>query len=129
MPTLFTRIISGEIPCHKLHEDERYFSFLDIRPVAPGHALVIPKDETDRFFDLSPHLLEGILPFAQQVASALEKEVRCDRVGLMVAGLEVPHAHLHLVPINQIDDLNFANAQPADPDALAALAKRIQTHL
>ena len=129
MPTLFTRIISGEIPSHKLLEDDRFFAFLDIRPVAPGHALVIPKNETDRFFDLEEDFLKEILPFSQRVARALEQTVPCNRVGIMVAGLEVPHAHLHLVPINGIGDLNFANATPGEPEELAALAEQIRNNL
>ena len=129
MATLFTRIIQGEIPSHKLLEDEQFFAFLDIRPIAPGHTLVIPKQETDRFFDLETDLLQDILPFSQRIAKALEQVIPCDRVGLMVAGLEVPHAHLHLVPINGIGDLTFANAAPAAPEALAELAEQIRTHL
>lgn len=130
MPTIFTKIIAGEIPCHKLAEDDRYLSFLDIRPIAVGHALVIPKIEVDYIFDLEDEVLSGLLPFGKAVAKALGEEVPCKRVGVMVAGLEVPHAHVHLVPMNAIADLNFAHANP-DPDhgELAALAERVRARL
>jgi len=100
MATLFSKLISGELPAHVLHEDQNYFSFLDINPMAKGHALVIPKREEDYFFDLSDEELSGILPFARKVAVAIEKVVDCKRVGISVVGLEVPHAHLHLITLN-----------------------------
>jgi len=127
MSTLFTRIIRGEIPCHKIYEDADYFAFLDIRPIAEGHTLLVPKVENDRLFDLPEHLLAGLLPAARPIARALEKVVSCQRVGLMVAGLEVPHTHLHLVPMRDIGDLNFANATASDPSTLAALAQKIRS--
>lgn len=129
MPSIFTKIINGEIPCHKLLENEQFFSFLDIRPVAPGHALVIPKVEIDRYFDLPDELLCGIMPFAKKVADAIEKSVPCMRVGVMIAGLEVPHAHVHLIPIQSVTDLNFANAKDASQTELANLAETIRNHL
>lgn len=125
MSSIFTKIIQGDIPCHKIAENEHFFSFLDIRPIAPGHTLIVPKVEIDRFFDLDNDLLSTIMPFAKPIATAIEAVVPCERVGLMVAGLEVPHAHLHLVPIQGIGDLSFANAKPATNDALAAMAKQI----
>jgi histidine triad (HIT) family protein len=125
MSSIFTKIIQGDIPCHKIAEDDQFFAFLDIRPIAPGHTLIVPKVEIDRFFDLDNDLLSTIMPFAKPIATAIEAVVPCDRVGLMVAGLEVPHAHLHLVPIQGIGDLNFTNAKPATNDALAAMAKQI----
>ena len=125
MSSIFTKIIQGDIPCHKIAENDQFFAFLDIRPIAPGHTLVIPKVEIDRFFDLDNQILSHVLPFAKPIATAIEAVIPCDRVGLMVAGLEVPHAHLHLVPIQGIGDLNFANAKPATNDALAAMAKQI----
>ena len=125
MSSIFTKIIQGDIPCHKIAENEHFFAFLDIRPIAPGHTLIVPKVEIDRFFDLDNDLLSTIMPFAKPIATAIEAVVPCDRVGLMVAGLEVPHAHLHLVPIQGIGDLSFANAKPATNDALAAMAKQI----
>ena len=125
MSSIFTKIIQGDIPCPKIAENDQFFAFLDIRPIAPGHTLVIPKVEVDRFFDLDDPILSHVLPFAKPIATAIEAVVPCDRVGLMVAGLEVPHAHLHLVPIQGIGDLSFANAKPATDDALAAMAKHI----
>ena len=129
MSSIFTKIINGEIPCHKIAENDQFFAFLDIRPIAPGHTLVIPKVEIDRFFDLDNDVLSHFLPFAKPIAEAIEKVVPCERVGLMVAGLEVPHAHLHLVPIRTIGDLSFANAQPADQDALSQMAQHISAQL
>lgn len=130
MPTIFTKIIAGEIPCHKLAENDTYLSFLDIRPIAHGHALVIPKLEVNYIFDLEDELLQGLLTFGKPIAKALEAEVTCKRIGIMVAGLEVPHAHVHLVPMNAISDLNFANANPEpDHDALGALAERVRARL
>ena len=129
MSSIFTKIIQGDIPCHKIAENEHFFAFLDIRPIAPGHTLIVPKVEIDRFFDLDNDLLSTIMPFAKPIATAIEAVVPCDRVGLMVAGLEVPHAHLHLVPIQGIGDLSFANAKPATNDALAAMAKQITAAL
>ena len=129
MASLFTKIINGEIPCHKIGEDDNYLAFLDIRPVNPGHTLVIPKKEVDYIFDLDDHLLSGIMVYAKKIAHAIKKEVECRRVGIMVAGLEVPHAHIHLIPIFQIADLNFANAKPAENDELAEIAAKIRKHV
>ena len=124
--TLFTKIIKGEIPCHKLYEDEDYFSFLDIKPLKPGHALVIPKVEVDYLFDLEDELLSGLLTVARPIARAIEQCVDCERIGLMVAGLEVPHTHVHLVPISSVGDLNFAHATETPPGELAELAGKIR---
>ncbi|MCU6768961.1 HIT family protein [Barnesiella propionica] len=107
MPSIFSRIIAGEIPCYKVAEDERYFAFLDISPVAKGHTLVVPKHEEDYIFDLEEDVLAGLTLFARKVARALEKAVPCRRVGVAVMGLEVPHVHIHLVPINKESDMNF----------------------
>jgi histidine triad (HIT) family protein len=126
MPSLFTKIVKGEIPCHKIMEDDQYLAFLDIRPINPGHALVIPKREIDYIFDLDDELLGGLMVFAKTVAGKIRKCVECQRVGVMVAGLEVPHAHVHLVPIVSIHDLNFAKAKPASNDELAKLAEKIR---
>ncbi|MCA9394270.1 MAG: HIT family protein [Candidatus Omnitrophica bacterium] len=127
MSTLFTKIVNGEIPCHKILEDDRYLAFLDIRPINPGHTLVIPKQETDYIFDLEDDLLKGAIVFAKRVAAMIEKVVTCERIGIMVAGLEVPHAHIHLIPINAVSDLNFAKAKESDPQELATLAARISS--
>ena len=109
MPTLFTRIIQGEIPYHRVAESDIFLAFLDINPLRAGHTLVVPKVEQDYIFNLPPQYLQGMLPFAQRVARAIEQVVTCKRIGLAVIGLEVPHAHLHLVPISQEGDLNFTN--------------------
>lgn len=126
MPTIFTKIISGEIPCAKLYEDEHFLSFLDIRPIRTGHALLIPKRETNYIFDLQDDLLSKLLVTARPIARAIEKHVPCKRIGLMVAGLEVPHCHLHLVPIDDVGDLSFAKARPVDPASLLPLAEIIR---
>ena len=129
MPTLFTRIVNGEIPCHKLYEDEYCLSFLDLRPINPGHALVIPKQEIDYIFDVPDDLLQRMITVAKRVANAIDQAVPCKRVGVIVAGLEVPHAHIHLVPIHGIGDINFANAKDATQDELAATAAAIRAQL
>jgi len=129
MSSIFTRIINGEIPCHKLREDERFLAFLDIHPINPGHALVVPKAEVDELFDLEDADLGGLLPFARPVARAIRQVVPCARVGLLVAGLEVPHAHLHLVPFTDMGELSFSRARPGDPEALVALAEQIRARL
>jgi len=108
MPTIFSRIVSGEIPSYRIHEDERYYAFLDINPLARGHTLVIPKVETDYLFDLEDDLLGGMLVFAKKVARAIDRTMECKRVGLAVLGLEVPHAHIHLIPINSLYDIEFS---------------------
>jgi histidine triad (HIT) family protein len=107
MPTLFTRIIQGEIPCHKVAESDQFFSFLDIHPLAMGHTLVIPKVEVDYFFDLEDPLLSDLMVFSKRVAAAIRETVPCKRIGLSVVGLEVPHAHLHLIPLQSIQDMSF----------------------
>ena len=129
MPTIFTKIIEGEIPCEKIYENETYVSFLDIRPISKGHTLLIPKAEVDYFFDLDDQLLSGILPIAKTIAKALKKVIQCQRVGVMVAGMEVPHAHLHLVPITSEAQLSFANARPGVPAELKALGEEIRAAL
>jgi len=105
--SIFTKLINEEIPSFKIAENEKFYAFLDISPLRPGHTLVVPKQETDRFFDLSEELLSELLVFARPIAMAIEKSFQCNRCGIAVIGLEVPHAHLHLVPINSADDLNF----------------------
>lgn len=109
MATIFTKIINGEIPCYKIAEDENFISFLDINPLKSGHALVVPKVEIDYIFDNTDETLSQILVFAKKVAKAIEANVECKRIGLVVVGLEVPHTHIHLVPINHEKDLVFAN--------------------
>jgi histidine triad (HIT) family protein len=126
MPTLFSRIVAGEIPCHKIAEDDRFLAFLDIMPLAQGHTLVIPKLEVDRFFDLPDDLLSGINVFARDVALKLERTIPCERVGVAVIGLEVPHAHVHLIPLNGVADINFERPKmKVSQDDLAAIAAQI----
>jgi histidine triad (HIT) family protein len=105
--TIFSKIIAGEIPSYKIAENEKFFAFLDIFPLREGHVLVVPKTETDKFFDLSDDYLSEMLVFAKPIAKAIERSFNCDRCGIEVIGLEVPHAHLHLIPINSANDLNF----------------------
>ena len=107
MASIFTKIIQGEIPCYKIAEDENFIAFLDITPIARGHVLVVPKQECDKIFDVNLEILSKWLVFAQPIAKAIEKTFPCKRCGISVIGLEVPHAHMHLVPINSADDLNF----------------------
>jgi histidine triad (HIT) family protein len=126
MPTLFSRIVAGEIPCHKIAEDDRFLAFLDIMPLAQGHTLVIPKLEVDRFFDLPDDLLSDINVFARDVALKLERTIPCERVGVAVIGLEVPHAHVHLIPLNGVADINFERPKmKVSQDDLAAIAAQI----
>ncbi len=108
MSTIFTKIVQGEIPSYKIAEDEKYYAFLDINPLAKGHTLVIPKEETDYFFDLDEDLLAGMMVFSKKIAKAIEKVVPCNRIGVAVLGLEVPHAHIHLIPINSEADISFS---------------------
>ena len=109
MPTIFSKIIAGEIPCYKIAESEKYLAFLDINPLAKGHTLVIPKQETDYIFNINDEELAGLHLFAKKIAKAIEKAVSCKRIGMAVIGLEVPHAHIHLIPINHVGDINFSN--------------------
>ena len=107
MASIFSKIIAGEIPCYKIAEDEKYFAFLDINPMSKGHTLVIPKEEVDYIFDLSDDQYEGLMRFSKKVAAAIEKVIQCNRIGLLVFGLEVPHAHVHLIPINDASDMSI----------------------
>lgn len=126
MATIFTKIINGEIPCHRIAEDDSFIAFLDISPIQRGHALVVPKLEEDYIFNLPEDLLARMLPFAQRVAQAIESVVDCNRIGLAVLGLEVPHAHIHLVPINREGDLNFSNKRvEMSQEEFVELAKQI----
>lgn len=109
MATIFSKIIAGDIPSYKVAEDAHYFAFLDINPMAEGHTLVVPKEETDYIFDLDDDRLSGLILFARKVGKAIEKAIPCQRVGLMVIGLEVPHAHIHLIPIQKEGDMSLTN--------------------
>jgi histidine triad (HIT) family protein len=124
--TIFSKIIAGEIPAYKIAEDDQFFAFLDIFPLVEGHVLVIPKLEVDKFFDVPDDYLSRMLVFSKPIARAIEKSFRCNRCGLAVVGLEVPHAHLHLVPINGIDDLNFTRGKlKLSPEQLKAAQEKI----
>ncbi len=128
MATLFTRIIQGEIPCHKIAENDKFIAFLDITPVAKGHTLVVPKMEVDYFFDLNSELLAEINLFAKEVASKLQRTIPCRRIGVAIIGLEVPHAHVHLIPLNTMADINFSAARlQMSSDELAGLATEIRS--
>jgi histidine triad (HIT) family protein len=130
MASIFTKIVQGEIPCHKIAEDEKYFAFLDISPLAKGHTLVIPKQEVDYIFDLEDDVLAGLNVFAKKIAKAIDKSVACKRVGVAVIGLEVPHTHIHLVPLNNIGDLNFENPKLSpSQEELAEVAEAIRKNL
>ena len=129
MPSIFTRIVAREIPAHILHEDSDFLAFLDVRPIREGHSIVISKAEVPDVFDLPEALLAGLLPFAQPVAQAIQHVTQAMRVGIAVIGLEVPHAHLHLVPIDGLHDLDFRRARPAADEELAAAAERIRAAL
>lgn len=126
MASIFSRIVAGEIPCYKVAEDDRYFAFLDISPVAKGHTLVIPKQEVDYIFDLDDETYSGLMAFARRVARALEGAVACKRVGVAVMGLEVPHAHIHLIPITTEGDMNFFREKLSLPaEEMAEIAAKI----
>jgi histidine triad (HIT) family protein len=129
MPSIFTRIVNREIPAHVLREDDDFLAFLDVRPIRAGHSLVIPKQEIDDLFDLPEGLLSGLLVFARPVAHAIRQVSGAQRVGVAVVGIEVPHAHIHLVPLDGIDDLDFRKAKQADDADLAAVAERIRSAL
>ncbi|MFN6375627.1 MAG: HIT family protein [Chitinophagia bacterium] len=130
MASIFSKIIAGEIPSYKIAENEMFYAFLDVFPLVPGHTLVVPKLETDRLFDLTEEELSSILLFSQPIARAIENAFPCQRCGIAVVGLEVPHAHVHLVPINSADDLNFTRTKLKPlPDELKQAQSRILQHL
>lgn len=130
MPSIFTKIIRGEIPCYKIAEDENYFAFLDIRPLKRGHTLVIPKKEVDYLFDLDEETYMGLHAFAREVALGLKKAIPCTRIATAVLGLEVPHAHIHLVPIDKESDLRFSNPRvELSAEEFAATAEAIREQL
>lgn len=128
--TLFSKIIAGEIPSYKIAESEKFYAFLDVFPLREGHTLVVPKMETDKLFDLEDTYLADMLTFAKPIAHAIEKAFQCNRCGLSVIGLEIPHAHLHLVPISSANDINFTQAKPkASDEALKAAQQKILSQL
>lgn len=127
--TIFSRIINGEIPCYKIAEDEQYYAFLDIRPLNAGHTLVVPKIETDYIFDLSDEQLAGLMIFAKKVAKAIERVVSCERIGIAVIGLEVPHCHVHLTPINTVHDMDFRKTKEISNEEMQSLAEKIRAEV
>ncbi|WP_299161263.1 HIT family protein [uncultured Tenacibaculum sp.] len=128
MASIFTKIISGEIPSYKIAEDENYFAFLDINPNAKGHTLVIPKREENKLFDLSKEEYDGLMSFSYRVAKAIEKTIPCKRVGMSVIGLEVPHVHVHLIPLNAMSDIQFIEKVKLSSEEFVALAEGISTN-
>ncbi len=130
MSTLFTKIVNGEIPCYKIAEDENYLAFLDISPLAIGHTLVIPKKEIDYIFNLDDELLAGLHLFSKKVAKALEKAIPCKRIGVAIIGLEVPHTHIHLIPLQTVQDINFSREKMVvSKEILEETAKKIVAKL
>ncbi|GAB3905339.1 HIT domain-containing protein [Larkinella knui] len=129
MASIFSRIVTGEIPAHKIAETDDYLAFLDVFPIVRGHTLVIPKKEIDYLFDLDDELYVGLMRFARQIAPAIEKAVPCKRIGVSVIGLEVPHAHIHLIPMNSMADMNFNHKLKTTPEELADVAAQIRSFL
>ena len=127
MPSIFTKIINGEIPCHKVAENDRFLAFLDISPLQKGHTLVVPKREVDEFFTLNDDTLREMIVFAKEVSFKIKKTFPCNRVGMTVIGLEVPHAHIHLIPINQEKDMNFRSPKlDLSQEELAQVAEQLR---
>lgn len=130
MSSLFTKIINGQIPCHKIAENEEFFAFLDINPLAKGHTLVVPKAEKDYIFDIEDDLYARLMVFAKKIALAIEKTISCERIGIAVIGLEVPHAHIHLVPINGIHDIDFGKPRVIlSKEEFEEIARQINANL
>jgi len=129
MSTIFTKIIQGEIPCHKVAEDDHFIAFLDINPNAKGHTLCVPKVEVDKLFDLDETTYLSLMRFSRKVAKALEKTVSCKRIGVAVVGLEVPHVHVHLIPLNQMSDMDFSKKVSFTAEEFQTLAKQINAAL
>lgn len=129
MSSIFTKIINGEIPCYKIAEDDNFIAFLDVNPNAKGHTLCVPKQEVNKIFDMDETLYLGLMQFSRKVAIALEKTVPCKRVGVAVIGLEVPHTHVHLIPLNQMEDMRFQNKVSLSKEEFEALAKAISSNL
>lgn len=129
MPSIFTRIIKGELPSYKIDEDEHCYAFLDINPNAHGHVLCVPKQEVEKLFDLDDDLYEHLMRFSKRIAKALRQAVSCDRVGMAVIGLEVPHAHVHLIPISEMHQMTFQTKVKLSENEFAALAEKITAEL
>lgn len=125
MATIFTRIINGEIPCYKIAENDEFFAFLDINPVQKGHTLVVPKEEISYIFDINDDKLGRYMAFAKRVAAAIKAAVPCIKVGIAVVGLEVPHSHIHLIPLNEVNDLNFEHKMTLPKEEMEQIAQNI----
>ncbi len=129
MSSIFAKIIKGEIPCYKIAEDDNFLAFLDVNPNAKGHTLCVPKQEVDKIFDLEDDLYLGLMQFSKKVAVALKKTIPCNRIGMAVIGLEVPHAHVHLIPLNEMDEMRFKNKVSMTKEEFEDLAKQIQANM
>ncbi len=129
MSSIFTKIVNGEIPCYKIAEDENFLAFLDVNPNANGHTLCIPKQEINKIFDIEDDLYIGLMKFSKKIAIALEKTVPCKRIGMAVIGLEVPHAHVHLIPLNEMDEMRFQNKVTLAKEGFEDLVIAIQANL
>ena len=129
MASIFSKIVNGEIPCYKVAEDDNFLAFMDVNPNAKGHTLCIPKKEINKIFDMDDELYLGLMAFSKKIAVALEKTVSCKRIGMSVIGLEVPHAHVHLISLNEMDEMRFANKVKMTPAEFEALAQAIQQNL
>lgn len=129
MSSIFTKIVSGEIPCYKIAEDENYLAFLDVNPNAKGHTLCIPKQEINKIFDMEEEHYLGLMKFSRKVAKAIEKSVDCKRIGVAVVGLEVPHVHVHLIPLQDMDDMRFQRKTSLTAEEFSALATKIASNL
>ena len=129
MASIFTKIVNGEIPCFKITEDDNYLAFLDVNPNAKGHTLCIPKQEINRIFDMEEDHYLGLMKFSRKLAQTIEKTVECKRIGMAVVGLEVPHVHVHLIPLHDMDDMRFQRKVSLSKEEFEALAKEIQSNL
>lgn len=130
MASIFSKIVNGEIPSYKVYEDENFFAFLDINPLALGHVLLVPKKEIDYIFDIDNDVLSLMLPVAKRISKAMEKAISCRRIGIAVIGLEVPHAHIHLIPLNNVDDINFSKPKlKVSDEELQEILDLIKSHL
>ena len=129
MASIFTKIVNGEIPCYKIAEDENYLAFLDVNPNTKGHTLCIPKEEINKIFDMEEEHYLGLMKFSRKIAKALEKTVECKRIGVAVVGLEVPHTHVHLIPLQDMDDMRFQRKVSLTKEEFEALAESIQNNL
>lgn len=129
MASIFTKIVNGEIPCYKIAEDDNYLAFLDVNPNAKGHTLCIPKQEINKIFDMEEEHYMGLMAFSRKVAKAIEKTIECKRVGVAVVGLEVPHVHVHLIPLHDMDDMRFQRKASLTKEEFESIAKEIASNL